>query len=286
MANPFSDPEYTKKYLTSQQKRYADSSDPNERTRIMDDMKRVSGATGVNWQTGNFTSPSAGGGIGNGIGSGSRKGNSGLSFVPTNFNYRSLSVPQPTIDWSAALARAKEQLDPIRTQARTAAGVANQQQSNLIRQQLAAGGNLKDDSAAWALAQLSSGLQNRLADIDASYGVQAHQLAQGITDRDIAAQQQAYQNALTRWQLENALNLQAAQQNRLLNRDVASDRQYGMNYAAALLPYFVMTEAQRYGIPLEWTQVMNEVPNMSSNNDDVDLTALMQLINMFAGGGY
>jgi hypothetical protein len=82
-------------------------------------------------------------------------------------------------------------------------------------------------------------LQERLGQLEASRLAELRELAHATAVGDWQRVMQATQNLA-------ALATQA--------------QQFAQNYAASLLPYFALTEAQRQAQPLDWAQVMGEVP--------------------------
>lgn len=259
MANAFSDKNYAKGYQNDLANRWnSNIGNTAEQTKIRNEMNRVANVSGVGvnisgdggraWLPGvqvNGKSVTGGdqeipqypdsGGKGN-------RGKSGLSGSQVR-----------TMSYEDALKQAGQQLDPIRTMARNSAGVVNQQQLDILRQKLASEGNLNDGEYGNALVNMSQQHQENLNNMDSSYGSQLAALAQSIQAKGTAQAQQEFQNEFARWQAENQLK-----QQQYSNQENA--RQFDMSYSSGLLPYFMMTEAQRQGLPLEWAQVVGEVP--------------------------
>lgn len=143
--------------------------------------------------------------------------NGGTQYSPIGFgdvpSYKPTPFKAPRwndLSFGDALSQAKGQLTPGWDAARTAAGTANQQGIARLRQALNARGMLDAGALSEGMKGLNANLTGNLTALDTAYNTQANALAQSLIDRDMAARQQAIQNAFSAWQAQEAQRAQAA----------------------------------------------------------------------------
>lgn len=206
MANPFANQSYSDGYKASLNLRKASAKTPDEIARIDKELQRVGG------NTASAPAPAmSGGGI----------------TPQQRFKVQSFKPPSmPVMGTQEAMSTAQGQLNPLYQQSRSNAGVVNQQQQQLLRQQLNSRGQLSGGLANQGAVNLSTGLQRTLGDIDTQYNTQVASLADQLRQRSQEQARQTLNDAFSRWQGQQGLQMQADTANYGVQRDAVGDQRY------------------------------------------------------------
>ncbi len=129
------------------------------------------------------------------------------------------------MSYQDAIKRSQQRLNPMYDQARTNAGVQNQQQANLLAQRLNARGMADGGANVQGQIDLSAQLQQVLGNIDTGYNTQQAEMAEALMMQDREAEDRAFARALQ----EFGTNRGVLESDRGFNRGVwESDRNFGL----------------------------------------------------------
>jgi hypothetical protein len=128
------------------------------------------------------------------------------AYTPGQFKPSVMSA----MSYDEALGRAQSRLAPSFSQTRTSLGATAQQQQELLRQRLAAKGQLRGGGAERGSEEISAGLLASLASLDSNQLSQVASLAQELYDADQARAAQERNQEFQEYQAGESANLAAA----------------------------------------------------------------------------
>ena len=209
VATDYSYSGWGKAQLASQRARLASSTDADETKRLQADISRLTTkySGDINAENAAF------------VAANSSKAKQTFSITP--FKSRMAKA----MSMKDAYAQAGNELNPLYGQARTSAGVANQQQQALLSQQMNAKGQGRGGLAIRGAMDLSGQLQSNLSNLDVNKNAALATLAADKQNTSFNQANTMYNNNLNAWQANTNANLQTQQLNYGAGQD-ALNRQY------------------------------------------------------------
>lgn len=130
------------------------------------------------------------------------------------------------ISMGEALMQAKAQTQPLYEQARTNAGVINQQQSNLLNQRLNARGMLGSGMERVGQVNLAGQLQQNLSNLDAQNNANNQQIAQQLREASMREQAEKFNQQLQSFNTNHSVQVDDRNFNYQTGRDKVVDKQF------------------------------------------------------------
>lgn len=184
---------------------------------------------------------------------------------------------------SQALAQTKQALET--QQAKTEAAYAGLEQATqrfmqeaaqkALESAIARGGG-RSGQVEWYTSKLQQPIAEQYAQAQAQRAAELADIANRMTlaEQQAAEQQKALEQRRGELEAERLAELQnlahatavgdwqrAFQAAQNLASMATQAQQWGLSYAAGLLPYFALTESERQNLPLQWAQVVGQVPS-------------------------